>query len=127
AGVVTRGAAFVLDGLLLSIAWTAGLFASQALLSLFDLGDGEISTVLDGLAAGSAGLLLVVAYHTACVAIFGKTIGKAILGLRVVRPDGTKPSLGRAALRSIAYLFSAFMVLGFAWVAVDGRRQGWHD
>jgi uncharacterized RDD family membrane protein YckC len=127
AGFVTRAAAFVIDGLLLSASWTVSIFVVQALASLFDLSDGRIQTVLEGLAAAVAGLVLILVYNSVCLSVFGKTVGMAIFGLRVVRADGRKPGLIRAAVRTAAYALSSILMLGFIWISVDNRRQGWHD
>ena len=38
------------------------------------------------------------------------------------------PSTARLVGRLFAYLISALpLFLGFAWIAIDRRRQGWHD
>jgi uncharacterized RDD family membrane protein YckC len=59
---------------------------------------------------------------------FGKTVGKAVLGLRVVTRDGGAVSWSRALLRLLGYVLSAAALgIGFAWVAVDRKRRGWHD
>jgi uncharacterized RDD family membrane protein YckC len=127
AGIVTRGIAFVIDGMLLVVGWTVGLFVTQSLVSLFDLGDGQIESAIEALVAGVSGLISFFLYTVLCLVVFGKTVGMMLLGLRVVRADGRKPGLGRAALRTVAYLVSAIFMLGFAWIAIDNRRQGWHD
>ena len=59
----------------------------------------------------------------------GATPGKLAVGLKIVdaRTGGT-PSTGRLALRLACYLVSALpLYLGFLWVAIDRRKQGWHD
>lgn len=72
--------------------------------------------------------VLVVAYYVGLWAAFGQTVGKRLLGLRVVGIDGGRIGLGRAALRFVGYFASALPAyLGFAWVLVDPRHRGWHD
>ena len=60
---------------------------------------------------------------------FGATPGKLALGIKIVDAQSGKPaSTGRLALRLACYLVSALpLYLGFLWVAVDRRKQGWHD
>jgi len=61
--------------------------------------------------------------------IRGRTIGMALLGLRVVRgADGTAIGPGRGIGRFFGLVLS-FLVLaiGVIWVAADARKQGWHD
>lgn len=57
------------------------------------------------------------------------TPGKMALHLEVVdAKTGTKMSSDQAVLRYFAYLASILPLgLGFIWVAVDRRKQGWHD
>jgi uncharacterized RDD family membrane protein YckC len=58
----------------------------------------------------------------------GQTMGKTIVGLKVIRTDGTQLSVGRALLRYIGYIVSASLFsIGFLWAAFDPKRQGWHD
>lgn len=59
----------------------------------------------------------------------GATPGKLALGLKVVDArTGARPSTGRLVLRFLCYLVSALpLYLGFLWIAVDRRKQGWHD
>jgi uncharacterized RDD family membrane protein YckC len=60
--------------------------------------------------------------------VAGFTPGKGLLGLRIVRTDGQRVKLGAAVLRFIGYWLSALVLfLGFIWIIVDRRRQGWHD
>ncbi len=60
---------------------------------------------------------------------YGATPGKLAVGLRIVdATSGATPSTGRLVLRLLCYLLSAApLYLGFLWIAVDRRRQGWHD
>jgi uncharacterized RDD family membrane protein YckC len=59
----------------------------------------------------------------------GATPGKIALGVRIVdaRTGGT-PGILQLIVRFLAYLLSALpLYLGFLWVALDRRKQGWHD
>lgn len=57
------------------------------------------------------------------------TPGKMALRLRVVDADtGQAISTGKALLRYIGYYLSALpLFLGFVWVGIDKRKQGFHD
>ena len=50
-----------------------------------------------------------------------------LLGIRVVTVTGDPPGIGRSSIRAVGYWISAILMLGFAWIAVDERRQGFHD
>ena len=58
----------------------------------------------------------------------GQTIGKRLMGLRVVSASGGRLSFGRATLRLAGYVLSALpMYLGFFAMLTDDRRRAWHD
>jgi uncharacterized RDD family membrane protein YckC len=61
--------------------------------------------------------------------VYGATPGKIAIGAKIVDArSGGAPSLGRLIGRYFAYLISAVpLFLGFVWIAIDRRRQGWHD
>jgi uncharacterized RDD family membrane protein YckC len=85
--------------------------------------------LLRGVAAlGSFYFIFYLYYALLHAAAAGVTIGKALIGLRVVRMDGLPLTFGRSSRRYVAFLLSALpLFLGLLWVIIDDRRQGWHD
>jgi uncharacterized RDD family membrane protein YckC len=74
------------------------------------------------------GALISVVYYVRYWSKSGQTVGKSMLGIKVVSTDGSRVSTGKAVLRYIGYLVSGIVLsLGFLWVAYDRKRQGWHD
>ncbi len=57
----------------------------------------------------------------------GQTVGKKLLGLRVVDAERRPPSLRQAALRWFAVVGFAPVGLGFLWVIWQAEKRGWHD
>jgi len=58
----------------------------------------------------------------------GQTIGKGMLGIRVVSTDGSGVSDVQAIIRYIGYYISTFvLLLGWLWAIVDGNNQTLHD
>jgi uncharacterized RDD family membrane protein YckC len=58
----------------------------------------------------------------------GQTIGKMLMGIRVVKLSGEPLQATDAILRYLGtYLNSAIFMLGWLWAAWDENRQGWHD
>jgi uncharacterized RDD family membrane protein YckC len=58
----------------------------------------------------------------------GQTLGDFAAGIRVVRANGRRMNLVTVALRLLGYFVCIITFgLGFLWVLVDDRRQGWHD
>lgn len=59
----------------------------------------------------------------------GASLGKMLLGIRVVRgSDGAPLGLGKSLLRSVCYVVSSLpLYLGFLAPLWSARRQCWHD
>ncbi len=60
----------------------------------------------------------------------GQTIGKIIVGIKVVDISSRKhPSFMIAIVRETfgKFLSGIFFVLGFLWILWDKQKQGWHD
>jgi uncharacterized RDD family membrane protein YckC len=58
----------------------------------------------------------------------GKTLGMAVFGVRVVRPDGTDASWRQAVVRTLALPLSFLLFgLGFLGILVGGKRRALHD
>jgi uncharacterized RDD family membrane protein YckC len=67
-------------------------------------------------------------YLTFFYGVVGTTIGKHLLGLRVVNREGKSPDLRQIVVRVLAYAVSALpLYLGFLAILSDDRRRGWHD
>ncbi|MGV3719800.1 MAG: RDD family protein, partial [Actinomycetota bacterium] len=82
-------------------------------------------------AGGAMGVALgvQVAYMAGLTGITGQTLGKMMLGVRVVGPDGGPPGIGRALLRETIGRFLSVVVcmLGYFWILWDPEQQAWHD
>jgi len=61
--------------------------------------------------------------------LYGATPGKIAVAVKIVDAEtGKPPTTGRLVVRLLCYLLSALpLYLGFIWVAIDRRKQGWHD
>jgi len=57
----------------------------------------------------------------------GQTIGKWLLGLRVIDADGEPPNFRQAAFRLFAAVGFAPIGIGFLWVLWQAEKRGWHD
>jgi len=69
------------------------------------------------------------AYYTYLTGRYGATLGKKLVGIKVVGEDMQPLSYATAALREIPgkLLSSMVFMLGYAWAGFDGRKQAWHD
>lgn len=80
------------------------------------------------LVGGVASNLIDIVYFVGFWAWRAQTPGKMLLGLRIVRSDGTRIGLGTAILRYIGQIVSAVLVfIGFLMIAWDREKQGLHD
>jgi len=67
-------------------------------------------------------------YFTLFTASWGATIGKRLMGIRVIRLDGSAIGYGRSLLRYLAYTVSFVpLCLGFLWIGLSANHRGWHD
>jgi uncharacterized RDD family membrane protein YckC len=57
------------------------------------------------------------------------TPGKMAISARIVDArTGGKPGLGQLIVRYVGYYLSILVFfLGFIWIGLDARKQGWHD
>ena len=73
-------------------------------------------------------LFLHMVYFTVFHAWSGQTIGKMIMGIRVVTTGNRLISPSVAFLRWSGYILSLFpLAAGFLWSAVDKDHCAWHD
>jgi uncharacterized RDD family membrane protein YckC len=126
AGFATRAVALITDGVVFGasqalITWTSVQVAT--LLARPSLGDRLAPWIVT-----VGGTILAIAYSVVSWSWFGKTPGKALLGLAVVTEDGARPRILRSLARFGGYLLSAIPLgAGFLWILVDDNRRGWHD
>jgi len=79
-------------------------------------------------AGGSLSVLLSIAYPLFFWSTSGQTPGHRLLGLRIVKADGSKLTIGTAIVRLIGEWISVVVLLiGLLAVGIDDKKQGWHD
>lgn len=123
----------------------AAAFIDNIVLTLIGLALGFLVFVVAGMTAGALkvrtlniidlqifanvlALFITALYHIVGWGTGGQTVGKSMMGIRVIGSNGQPIGLGRATLRYIGQMISSLvLMLGFAWVAFDERRQSWHD
>lgn len=67
-------------------------------------------------------------YFTVAIAHWGRTIGKAMLRVKVVRMDGSDVSYLRSFFRYLTYYISWLMLgLGFLLIPLSPQKRGIHD
>ena len=136
AGFFSRGAAYALDRLItFGIAFVIMLVLDY-FLSLFrvdqwleGLSDDAMFNAVLLILLSTLGihLLVSIVYNVGFWMLSGQTPGKRVLGVRVLRKDGTRLNLGNALRRQVGYWISTIFYLGFLWILFDSKRQGLHD
>jgi uncharacterized RDD family membrane protein YckC len=125
AGGVSRLAAWLIDLGVLSVAF--GL--TVALLSFmvdFFLGEPTDPANPGGVFVGGYALFAF-AYYWLGLSITGRSIGKGIIGLKVVSTSGAPITPGRAAVRTIVYPLSFILGLGLIPIVLGKNRRALHD
>jgi uncharacterized RDD family membrane protein YckC len=145
AGFITRAAALMLDMLIVlaiifAIYWSVRLpmtfflnlnpetCVSTSVLAQTDRLPNEwLCTAAEVIWTISA-LFAAPVYFILLYSSTGQTIGMYIMGIRIVRLDGKHMTLLGSTVRWLGLFLSMLPLgLGFLWVLIDDRRQGWHD
>jgi uncharacterized RDD family membrane protein YckC len=136
AGFWIRVVARLIDGIILGV--VAGILQVAILGSMITIPRIQPGTPPDPAAFASMFGLIGVAYLlqlaiSSCyegffVAKLGATPGKMVIGVKVVRPDGSPVSLGRAFGRYFAKILSGLaLCIGFIMVGFDSQKRSLHD
>ena len=124
-GFWKRLVAAILDSLILLVVIVPALIAIY--------GREYLAQVQQGGFAGFWDFLLQVVLPAVAAILFwkyrGATPGKMAISAKIVDANtGGAPPTGRLVLRYVAYLASILpLFLGFIWIAIDRRKQGFHD
>lgn len=126
AGAVSRLAAFAAD---VGASWGLFTLGASALAFSIQLITGRNFTLSShqfaSLASAVVWEFVYFAYQWSSA---GKTIGMALLGIRVVRADGTPVRPRQAILRTLTLLLSfLFLGLGFVGIFTNRDRRALHD
>lgn len=123
AGIVTRVLAALIDAVV-AAALTGAVFGA-VVAGAFVANPVSFSWP-HGLAARTSLLAVVVAvaYLTAGWATAGRTVGGAVLGVRVVARSGGRLGWARSACRAV---LCVLVPLGLLWAAVSARRRSLQD
>jgi uncharacterized RDD family membrane protein YckC len=131
-GFLRRAGAFIVDGLivlLLStvmgamafIGYKVGLAAHDRMVSVGNAGPLVLFVTFGWFCLSAAYFVL---FH----GMDGRTIGKRLLGLRVVGAAQSPVTYRQALLRYFGLIVSfALLAVGVLWILVNREKRGWHD
>jgi uncharacterized RDD family membrane protein YckC len=116
AGVGSRLISYVIDVIILSVIGWILNYASMSVGGTV----GNIIIFLSGLVS--------LAYFTYFFGN-GQTLGMKAMNIKLIGTDGTYPvGYGKGFLRWIGMIISGVVILlGYIWILIDKKRQGWHD
>ncbi len=138
AGFVSRFLAYIIDILVVIAIVTILGFTGDIILRFFRIDeflasllatDNVLGDVLRAMALlGSIAFINFAYFVIIWTVTAGQSVGKVLIGLRIVPLNGTRITILRAIIRYFAFLASALVLfIGLLWVLVSDRRQGWHD
>lgn len=121
-----RWIAYVIDNLIIGVTVVTGLAIAHALGVPGQRG-GDLAWFHLAYATWLFANILFIGYTSFLHAVAGQTIGKRIVGIGVVRTDGSPLGLARSLLRTFGYFVSSIFYLGFLLAFVDKERRALHD
>jgi uncharacterized RDD family membrane protein YckC len=136
AGFMTRLFAFSLDivflaGFMAISSWllttAIGLLGLESMFASFTEATSFIE-VAGTIFASLYGVTVVIGYFVLFWVLTSQTLGMMILGLRVVAHDGYPLTVVQGILRIVGFAITvSLFFIGFAWILIDDRREGWPD
>ncbi len=125
AGGVSRLAAFLVDVTVISFSYSLTVALVSYLVGLFT--GHTVDTAHGSFLAFAGYLLFGFFYFWIGLSVTGRSIGKGLIGLRVVEVGGDPITPGRAAVRTIVYPFSFILGLGLIPIVTGRQRRALHD
>lgn len=127
AGFVTRLFAFVIDMVVVAGIVAIGGWIAVLVDSMIEQVGLNVRIELTSIYVFMIPIIIAL-YFVMFWSLTGRTIGKWLMGLKVVGLDGRPPTIGRSIVRVIGYGLSAIVFwAGYLWVIIDDERKAWHD
>jgi len=126
AGVGQRLASYLVDAVVLSIIYIALIFLFGVQIEEEAIAGGDFSTTF------SAVYILMAAIAIGYYTYFfgnGQTPGMKLVEIKLIRVDGVEPvGYKKGFFRWVGMEISGMILfLGYLWILIDKRKQGWHD
>jgi len=121
-GFGSRLLAFIVDGVLaLAIGFVLTLIIETLTKQPYNFGKGSSFQTISG--------LISVIYFVIFTYKYGATLGKMLVHIRVVNTNYQRLSFFQVLKREVLgrLISSLFLSLGYIWVAIDDKKQAWHD
>lgn len=119
---LNRLVAAIIDGVILGlISWTVSFL-------LINMTQGLSSNTI-GVTSYVFNLTISILYFVVYQAKSGQTLGKKLMGIRVVNASGQRPDMQTFFIREVIGKFASSIILGIGYLMIlwDKKRQGLHD
>jgi len=114
-----RVLATIVDAIVLAV----GFWVMSALFGSTSVEGGQVGASLSGVAA-LASFILVFAYYIVLEGYLGQTLGKMLLGIKVIREDtGEAPGLKAATIRTVMRIVDGLLSYLVAFIAVLASKK----
>ncbi|PJF30531.1 MAG: hypothetical protein CUN52_03990 [Phototrophicales bacterium] len=121
-----RFMAYVIDNIILNAIFT--IFYQMARVRIMNEATSQQEAMTIATVYVLIGLTIYISYQVVSGMFGGQTIGKMVMGIRVIRQNGQPLRFSDATVRAFMYLFNNITFgIGFIWGLIDEKRQGWHD
>ena len=134
AGFWKRVAAYCIDSVIVGIvggviAMVLGMVVGLGMVGAGDSAAAGVGMIMLQLMTNLVSIALSAAYYAGFHASAGMaTLGKMAVGIKVVRPNGDRLSMGRAIGRYFATILSTLtLCIGYIMAGFTERKQGLHD
>ena len=126
AGVGQRLASYLVDVVVLSVIYIALMFLFGVPIEGEAIAGGDFSTTF------YAVYILMAAIGIGYFTYFfgkGQTPGMKLVEIKLIRADGVEPvGYKKGFFRWVGMEISGMvLLLGYIWILIDKKRQGWHD
>jgi uncharacterized RDD family membrane protein YckC len=126
AGITARALAFIVDIMIVSL--IAFLAAVSGLYLVYGLNFGAYDSENVLVPLYLVLFILASTYFVFLHGYGGKTVGKMLLGIKLINSEGEGVGLWEAFVRWVGYYISAaFLFAGYLWSLIDAECQTWHD
>lgn len=127
-GIGVRAVALAIDSLVWFVLLFAAVYLVGAATGQLEINGNHVNASLEGVPGAVALLLWLgfgIGYHTLLEWRFGKTIGKYLVGIRVMNKDGTRASFRSALIRNLFRLVDwlpMFYLVGIITYFLSGEH-----
>ena len=128
AGLVTRGAAFVMDAAIVNTIALIVTGSASLALSIFGWDLSDLPQFVKIVLGVGGWIVLHILYFVGSWTLTGQTVGMRVMSIRVERSQGGRLSFWRSTVRLVGVVLAAIpLFAGFLVILFNDRRRGLQD